>query len=176
MPSHRAAIAVGPKAAGKTTFCQLYADTRPGTVLVRPLDEAAKESIDEGILWKTMAQNLRSPADKDTMLILDCHHDDPAQRKATITRLHALGIADVEAWYFVTPEHVCVKWFMEREEREERALTDPRDRKWRSLFRVEIVKALRHDHARFPFPTVQEGFSRIRKIDPLAQNLRSFCH
>ncbi len=171
---HRAAIAVGPKAAGKTTFCQSFVAGRSDAILIRSNDNDVFTG--EGILWRTIAQNLRTNADKDAQFILDCHCCNPEQRKEIVTRLHTIGIADVEAWHFVTPEFVCVKWFTELDEREERALTDPRDRKWRALFRPHTIKAIHREYAAFPIPTVQEGFSRIRSIDPRSQHLRIPCH
>ncbi len=174
MPSHRAAIAVGPKAAGKTTFCQSFAAGRSDAILVRSVNN--DDFTEEGILWKTIVQNLHACTDKSAHFILDCHCCNPTERKEVIVRLHSLGIADVEAWHFVTPEFICVKWFIERDEREEHALTDPRDRRWRALFRPHAIKAVHHAYIDFPTPTIQEGFSRIRRIDPRTPHLHISCH
>jgi len=159
---HRAAIAVGPKAAGKTTFCKKFVAVRNDVIL----ECLADTLTGDGIFWRSLAQTL-SKFPQDARVLLDCS-TRPEDLPEIVTKFRAVGICTVEAWNFITPEHVCARWFLERYNESTSKLTDARDRRWSSLMMPIAVEAQHKSYKAYASTPVSlaQGFSKIHAVDP----------
>jgi hypothetical protein len=167
----RVIVTVGPRGAGKTSFCEQIVRHRPEVTLVSR-DAIFKELFGKvnlnpytgddfyglQVMWKRTGDYLNNGA---AVLILDTWNGSREARWDITYKLRSLGAERIEAWRFVTPASHIVQWFLKKE---------PEDRK----SSPRILDDYRLYHSR-PVE-LKQGFDAIHLINPLQQTLFSYSY
>ncbi|MDO8183776.1 MAG: AAA family ATPase [bacterium] len=166
-------LTVGPRGAGKTTFCRQIVSERPEIVIVERDEILIKlfggtslcpysggHEYGKKVLLAVLEEHLNQ---ESTTIILDTWSGFPDDRKTITRRLRSMGVDRIEAWYFVTSEAKVVKQFIEREMREKPPQTDSERRSLN--FRVDMCFRdfnLYHSQG----VTEEQGFDKVCLINP----------
>ncbi len=158
----RIAITTGPRNAGKTTFCKTFTTLRHDVLFVHHDGSPEKETA----AWDTIAALIERHG-KSVRIVLDCPNA-PYERKAVVMQLHSLGAHDVEAWHFITPQCIAIKWLKELRRQRMETASDPRDRRWIELTERHVLEEQYESYILFRSHPISmdEGFTRIYSIDP----------
>lgn len=170
----RVAVTVGPQGAGKTVFCKQLVCARPdiayvsrdevlneifGTVWLDPYTQDRRVAID--LMWQKVEKELEK---LHTLIILDAWNGSVDQRLQITEKLRELGSDWIEAWYFTTPEDICLGWFLAREDK----------LRHKTFLGKEITAQFyRRDYRLYHsrLTKLDQGFDFIQKINPLQQTL-----
>jgi len=177
----RAILSVGPRGAGKTTFCKEVVRHRPETALVER-DEILIElfgqtcldpysgghQYGEQVMWERVEEILTDNKSIDMTLILDAWCGYPIGRTRYAEKLRELGAEVVDLWYFVTPEDVCLRQY---EAREDVSLQDKEDEPLSNWLRDSVRICRQRDFRLFHSMPVEEypeasAFDNIKFINP----------
>lgn len=111
-------------------------------------------------MWGVVTEKLYLP---DTALIVDCWNGHPNERQQMTTKLRLLGTDWIEAWYFVTPEDVSLRWFLAREP------DNKREGRWGELMLEAKKDSFLHDYHLYHSQPLElaQGFDVIKTINPL---------
>lgn len=117
-------LTVGPRASGKSEFCEKVVKVDPTIVLVSRdkllIELFGSTSLDPYTgghyyaheqLWKAVEEKLKSDG---LRMILDTWNGTSRERLDIIHRLRDLGTNRVQAWYFVTPLEYVNQWFWQK--------------------------------------------------------------
>jgi len=118
-------LTVGPRGAGKTSFCKEIRRVNPKiNLLSRDAflvgmfgKEAAWDpylgafQVGMPLFWKEVEQSVQ----KYEVTLVDCWNGRSNERRSIIRRLNKYGPDILEAWYFDVGIEMCLKWFHERE-------------------------------------------------------------
>lgn len=186
-----AALAIGPQGAGKSTFCKKMVEAEPGIVLVSRdaillelFGSVYQEEENPGAyeaawkeMWRIVARHLgRSD---DVRLILDFWTQSARQRHAVVGTLQNFDFDRIEAWQFVTPAAVAMRWYFRREwqniqAREQELRRRQRPEKGEEYY-FKLRRAALHDRCQeyrkhwnyfiSDEPLPEEGFDQVRQID-----------
>lgn len=165
-------LTVGPRGAGKSTFCEKVLEAYPmiewvsrdeillnlcGTTY--PDTGSGHHEQARAHVLELLARYLKRV---EVTIILDAYNSYASERVAICRHLHNLGAEHIEAWRFITPASQVAEWFVSRMTRdlspEEFAndynalLVSAAQERW--LFNTERV-------------TLAQGFNLIREINPL---------
>ncbi len=167
-------LTVGPQCVGKSTFCNKIIQAHPEIILISRdailMELFGKIYLDKYsgghyIALEKMWEKVTEQLQKDSLIILDCWNDSAEKRKTITEKLRSLGAQRIDAWYFVTPENTCVKWYM-KEVSSEIKTVNP---KWGKLQQESMCDQFCRCYEFFHSQTVDhtQGFDFIKKIDPL---------
>jgi len=168
-------LTIGPQGTGKSTFCHQVIKSHPeilmvsrDAILVEMFGSAYLDSYSGGHwaalekMWE-IVKTYMSRA--EVLMILDCWNCIPEERREITKNLKTLGVDRIGAWYFVTPEDVCLRWYMGRTQSELKKAGP----QWKN-FREEGMRDsfLRH-YEWFHSERVDcsQGFDFIIKLNPL---------
>ena len=126
MPTGKTAyLLVGPRAAGKSTYCEKLAKIQKGLVIVsrdRIMIEQFGSDHSSGyggehagayeIMWGMVHRELAKT--DDAVLVLDSWTGRSAERRMITEKLRAYGAGRIVALFFVTPLKYVNKWFWEK--------------------------------------------------------------
>ncbi len=117
-------LTVGPQHIGKTTFCKKVIASDPTIQMVSRdeilIDLFGSPYLDEYSgghivafekMWKIVSEKI---AQDNSNLILDCWNGPDFERIKIIEQLRCLNVQSVGAWYFSTPQDVCLNWRMQQ--------------------------------------------------------------
>lgn len=117
-------------------------------------------------MWEQVEEKLVSMGSGET-LIIDCWNGYGHERRYLIKKLRDLGAERVVCWYFVTPSHLCGKWFCKKPEMVDKD----------SSYREFMEGSMRRDHAFYHSQArniSEDGFDWIREIDPQQLTIPGF--
>ena len=117
-------VTVGPRASGKTSFCEKVIVVDPSIVYVNR-DNILVELFGESSLdpysgdhiyaykrmWEVIKQQLNP---EDARVILDTWNGDADDRRLIIKNLREHGADRIIAWLFVTPIKLVEEWFWKK--------------------------------------------------------------
>lgn len=170
-------LTVGPRGAGKTTFCTAAMQQDPtltlierdailmdrfGTTMLNSYSGGHEEAA--GIMWSAVEHHLRDPHAKP--LLLDTWCGDSRVRKIIIDRLRSMGADRVIAWYFVTSLETVDDWFWQKPGIAKSG--SPQEGK--PGFATFPAWATAHDHMKYhalASDIDDDGFDAVFRIDPL---------
>ena len=119
-----AIVTVGPRAAGKSTFCERVIALDPSIVKVSRdeiavelfgTDHADPRSGRHTIVREKMIEQVESFLVRENLrMILDTWNSNRHERRSVIRKLREQGFNRVVAWYFTTPADVVEKWFWKK--------------------------------------------------------------
>jgi len=168
------ALTIGPRGAGKSTYCRAYLAAHPEAALVSRdeilLELFGEASIDpytdsRGIVLREIWRRVKKCFEEGYQLvILDCWNGWSNEREYLTKHLReGCGVEVVVAWRFITSEDWCLRWFLEK------------DNILRSYDgnREYAIRVQRRDFLLYNDQPVEldQGFNSIRFIDPLQQVL-----
>ena len=118
-------LIVGPRASGKSSFCEKAIAVDSSIVLVSRdtiLTELfGKTSLDPYSgghvhalerMWEVVEDQLKSHS--PLRMILDTWNGSSGERRRIIAQLRRLGAERITAWYFVTPVEYVEEWFWKK--------------------------------------------------------------
>jgi predicted kinase len=171
-------LTVGPRASGKSTFCEQTVSFDPNIILLSR-DKIMVElfgSTDinpyidghltaNEVLWDQIRSLLvRTPVPR---IILDTWNGSSPERRHIIRRLKDLGAQKVIAWYFTTPAELVEEWFWKKPGIAK--ISEMKNRLGQGLTFYSDDAPLR-DHELFhdfASDISNDGFDEIIKINPL---------
>lgn len=171
-------VTVGPRASGKSCFCDKVLALDLSLVLVSrdkiTIELCGSTSLDpysgghqyaNERMWETLTELLESC--DDVRVILDTWNGSSRERKCINQKLRALGVDRIKAWYFVTPVECVEEWFWLKPGIAK--IEEMRDRQRQGLaFYSE--DAPRRDYELFHEYAEEidsDGFDEIVRVDPL---------
>ena len=114
-------VTVGPRASGKSTFCEHVIPLDPSIVEVNRdkilLNLFGRTELDPyggghflayERMWDVVKETLTS---QEVTMILDVWNGNSNDRKLVIRKLRDRGATKVVAWYFTTPVEMVEAWF-----------------------------------------------------------------
>ncbi|MDB5194514.1 MAG: hypothetical protein JWN50_528 [Parcubacteria group bacterium] len=164
-------LTIGPRGAGKTTFCERALALDPELVLVsrdavlmeifgqtslNPYEGGHRIGLEK--MWNLVEKHLEP---ENARILLDCWNGWALERSELTDKLREMGAERIIGWHFATSEETCIKWFLERERRNEEEKID----KWWEQSRIASCRSdyrLFHSQA----VTLEQGFDEIIRIDP----------
>lgn len=161
-------LTVGPRGAGKTTFCQEIIKLRPEVVMIERdalFNELVRDTWQDPSLgnfhygYKVMMKKVEEVLKPDpVILILDSWTGDAIDRWRLIKNLRQCGADRITAWYFVTAEDSVVSQFMKKSKfsQEDEVMRNIETRFCRRNYRVY------HSHP----VDLEQGFDDIELINP----------
>ncbi len=172
----RVILTIGPQGAGKSTFCKQIVNECPkidlvsrdeilielfGTVWLSPYGDGHHRAHE--IMWKKIKDLLKFD---DSTIILDTWNGYPKERSDICKILRDFGVDRIEGWYFITPQQICVKWYLERENPNE---------EWR---RESCIRTCRSNYSFYHSHEVSknQGFNTLRIINPLQTTLFPYSY
>ena len=125
MPLNTVILTIGPRGAGKTTFCKEIVRQRPDVAFVER-DAILVELFGSASLspysgahqqgYKVLSGKVRELLGSGSAIVLlDPWNGFPKEREILTAHVRSLGAKFVMGWYFVTSENVTTRQFMERE-------------------------------------------------------------
>lgn len=160
-------LTIGPRGAGKSTFCREVVAHRPDVtllqrdaILVEFFGSTMLSPYEGGHAWAmhVLFERLeRALVPENATVILDTWNGLAGERRELVRVLRNLGADEVIGWYFVTPEETVVRQFLEREG--ETAL---------AAWGARAESYCRRDFTFFHAQEVStdQGFDEIIRIDP----------
>lgn len=165
-------LTVGPQGAGKSHLCQQIVAARPGIILISRdaiLNElfgtvwldpyTGAHLVAQEEMWRRLEAHL-DQSDSAT-IILDAWNGFADERWEIASRLRSRDTDWIEAWRFVTPEDICVAWYLNRENKQS---DDRRTRECRAAICRNNYRLYHEQPVEF-----DQGFDLIRAINPLQQ-------
>lgn len=172
-------LTVGPRAAGKSSFCRQAIERDPSLGFVSRDDILVgifgKTMLDpysgghgyaEEVLWKTVERSLGTAP--DVRLLLDMWNGSSRERRDILRRLRELEVERVVAWYFVTPVERVEEWFWNK----------PGIAKWSEMYtrKGEGLAFYQDDAPRRDYELFhrlaahidEDGFDEVVRINPVA--------
>lgn len=158
-------VTIGPRGAGKSTFCQEVVRERSDIVflerdaILRELLGTTMLSPYEGghdyALQVLFDRLKRALAREHATVILDVWNGFASDRARIVEHTRACGAEYVEGWYFVTPEDLVVQQFLRREQPKE-------------YMRSILERGCRCDYRLFHTQPVDvsQGFDALTVINP----------
>lgn len=118
-------LTVGPRASGKSEFCQKAIQIDPSITLVSR-DElliklfgttslnpyAGDHYLAEAEMWKIVEKRLKFGS--ELKILLDAWNGSSRERLAITRMLRDLGADKIKAWYFVTQPECVNQWFWQK--------------------------------------------------------------
>jgi len=170
-----AILTVGPRWSGKSTFCNQIIRSRSEIVLVSrdailielfgstcisPYSGGHGFALEK--MWEITTEYMQR---NEMLMILDCWNGFAEERNEITKKLRSIEIERIIAWYFITPEDVCLRWFMEDAEDE----IKKEKSKYRELYIKSKQTSYLHDYQLYHSQPVDfiQGFDCIRKINPV---------
>lgn len=168
-------LTAGPRWSGKSTFCNQIVQSHSEIVLVSrdailiELFGSIYFSAYSGghwialkKIWEIIAEYIKQ---SEILMILDCWNGFANERIIITKKLRSLGVESIGAWYFITPEDVCLKWFMREIEGEIKSKSS----KWIKFHKEVKQESYLHDYRLYHSQPVDstQGFDFIKKINPL---------
>lgn len=172
-------LTVGPRGAGKSNFCNQIVQSHSEIVLVSrdailiELFGSIYFSAYSGghwvaleKIWEIIAEYMQQ---SEVLMILDCWNGFANERIIITKKLRSLGVERIVAWYFITPEDACLKWFMEEIKDEIKSKNLNKNPKWIKLHKEAKQESYLHDYRLYHSQPVDstQGFDFIKKINPL---------
>lgn len=171
-------LTVGPRASGKSSFCEKVIALDPFIVLISR-DKLLLELFGETHLdpyngghwivlqemWLRVKEAIELSS--GSRMILDTWNGSSEERSSILRRLRALGVDKITAWYFVTPVEDVAKWFFEKPDVTE--ISEFQSSRGQNLT-FFAKDAPRRDHElfhRFAAGIDSEGFDEVVRINPL---------
>lgn len=122
-----AILTIGPRGAGKSTWCARVIAAHPevglvsrDAILQQLFGETSLDPYDVGYhvtyqqkMWDEVAEQLRAD---ERILILDCWNGWADARAQITDHLRRLGADQVIGWQFTTSLEDCLAWYLRREE------------------------------------------------------------
>lgn len=171
-------LIVGPRASGKSSFCERTVAIDSSIVLVSRdimlVEVFGKTSLDpysggheyvSERMWKVVEDQLRSIS--PLRMILDTWNESSGERCRIIAQLRDLGAERIIAWYFVTPVEYVEKWFWKKPGI---AKTEEMSTRQNQGLTFYLSDAPRRDHELFhqmASEIASDGFDQILRINPL---------
>lgn len=164
-------LTLGPRGAGKTTFCREVVRARPEVAFVErdavlvELFGSATLSPYTGQHAKSAQEMMRRVGDilrqESASIVLDTWLEIPDHRRQFIAYLRTLGAERVVGWHFVTPEEDVVRQFLAREA----TPTSP----WRYMNADAVLRECRR-YREYPV-ALDQGFDRLVEINSMQRRL-----
>lgn len=121
----KAIVCVGPRASGKSSFCEKVSTCHP-TIPVVSRDQLLIEQFGSihlntysgaheyamELLWQRVQSVVE--VNLHPLLILDVWNGSSKERIRIVRKLRDLGIDKVTAWYFTTPVEQVIEWFWKK--------------------------------------------------------------
>lgn len=118
-------LTIGPRGAGKTTFCKEIVKQRPDVVLVER-DAILVELFGSASLspysgahragYEILSGKVRKLLESGSAtVLLDTWNGFPREREILTEHVRSLGAEFVMGWHFITSEYVTTRQFIERE-------------------------------------------------------------
>lgn len=170
-----AILTVGPRWSGKSTFCNqiIHSHTEivlvsRDAILIELFGSIYLSAYSSGHLvalkkmWEITAEHMQR---SKMLMILDCWNGFAKERNTITEKLRSVGAERIIAWYFITPEDVCLKWFMGEIKNEIKG----KNPKWIKLHKETKQESYIHDYRLYHSQPVDstQGFDFIKKINPL---------
>ena len=172
-------VTVGPRACGKSDFCEKAITIEPAIVLISR-DKLLVEMFGSTSLnaysgghfialermWEMVSEKLRSSS--ESIIILDTWNGSSEERSLMIRKLRDLGTNHIEAWYFITPVESVDAWFWKKPGVAK--IGEMRKRQGEGLV-FYSEDAPRRDYElfhQFASRIDSDGFDRVIRINPLA--------
>ncbi len=175
-------LIVGPRASGKSSFCERTVAIDSSIVLVSRdamlVELFGKTSLDpysggheyvSEQMWKVVEDQLKSIS--PLRMILDTWNGSSDERRNIIAQLRRLGAERIIAWYFVTPVEYVKEWFWKKPNIAKVEEMATRQNQGLTFYSSD---APRRDHEIFhqmALGIASDGFDRILRINPLTIEL-----
>lgn len=174
----RATVVVGPRASGKSTFCEEAIIVEPTIVLIS-LDKLLIEMFGRthfdaysgggyaGLerMWQLVGEEVQSSP--DSRIILDAWNGSSGDRSAMIRKLRNLGVSYIEAWYFLTPVEKVVEWFWMKPGIAKMSEMNRREDEGLVFYGEDAPRRDYQVFHRLAEKIDSDGFDRIIRINPL---------
>jgi len=173
-----AILTVGPRASGKSDFCEKAVAANPEVVFISR-DQILVElfgdtSIDPYLgghlyamdqMWRTIEKKARLTP--DLKMIVDAWNESSEERVRIIRKFRDLGADRVAAWYFITPVNYVREWFWKKPGIAK--FSEMKEKRGKNLT-FYSDNAPQSDHEMFHRLAANidsDGFDEIVRIDPL---------
>lgn len=164
-------LTIGPRGAGKTTFCREVVQRRPEVHFVER-DAILVELFGSATLSPYMGEHERGFQEmmnrvkallcqESVTIVLDTWLEIPDHRRQFIACLRILGAERIVGWHFVTSEERVVRQFLARES----TPTSP----WRHANGKAVLRECRR-YRSYPVE-LDQGFDHLVEIDPVQPSL-----